>query len=99
MHPDWVDAWMDNPGAKVVGHRASVRAADTGLRVECSCGHITPVSQEESNACLMLVMHLEAAVRKGAPVVRGDDDGLAGVCEPRRPLPPNHELSAARDIA
>jgi len=90
---------MDSPGAKVVGHHASVRAADAGLRVECSCGHVTPVSSEESNVCLMLVMHLESAVRKGAPVVPGDDDGLAGLREPRRPLPPDHELSAARDIA
>jgi len=47
----------------------------------------------------MLVMHLESAVKKGAPVVPGDADGLAGVREPRRPLPPDHELSAARDIA
>jgi hypothetical protein len=47
--------------------------------------------------CLAVVQHLLAAVRDGAKVVT-DDDGLAGVREPRRPKSPLGSISTEADL-
>ena len=80
---------MREPGAWVVGHRAAVRGSRSGVQASCSCGRVLPEGLTVPGACLTLVQHLQAAVRDGAAVSSGeDDDGSAGVREPRRPLPP-----------
>lgn len=59
------------------------------MQASCSCGRVLPEGLTVPGACLTLVQHLQAAVRHGAEVSsREDDDGSAGVREPRRPLPP-----------
>jgi hypothetical protein len=79
---------MREPGARVDGHRGAVHGRDRGPQVSCSCGQPFVAQSSVQGACLALVQHLEAVVRNGAEVVRGgDDDGLAGVREPRRPSP------------
>lgn len=81
---------MREPGAQVAGHRATVSWRDLDSTVACSCGYAVQAQPSVQGACLSLVQHLEAAVRDGAEVVRGGEgggDGLAGVREPRRPLP------------
>lgn len=86
---------MREPGAWVEGHRGAVRAQGRSSRAECGCGHTSVAMASVQGACLALVLHLQAAVRDGAVVRRGDGDGddggggggLAGVREPRRPAP------------
>lgn len=94
-----MDAWMHVAGAHVLGHGAKVVTPEAGShRVECACGYTSLVIHDDTGACLLLTLHLQAAVRAGARVV-GGDDGLAGVREPRRPLPPDDELTVERGIA
>ena len=80
---------MHEPGARVEGHRAEVHVRGPRWRTSCTCGLRVDVS-DVGSACLVLVQHLQAAVRDGARVVgsgHGDDDGSSGVREPRRPRP------------
>lgn len=98
-HAAAVDAWMDEPGARVEGHRATVRQQGLALEVVCSCGHAFPAQSSVPGACLTLVRHLEAVVRAGARVRRGGEDGgTAGVREPRRPVPPDGTGTVQLDI-
>jgi len=79
---------MHEPGAWVEGHRGAVRGHGVLSQVSCSCGRRFAAQSSVQDACLVLVQHLQWVVRDGARVVRGgDEDGLAGVREPRRPLP------------
>ncbi|MCU1589155.1 MAG: hypothetical protein JWP11_411 [Frankiales bacterium] len=89
---------MQVPGAWVLGHSASVLGREPGFHAACPCGYTSMTFARIDPACLSLTLHLQSAVRAGAPVM-GEGDGLAGVREPRRPLPPHDHLSAARDIA
>jgi hypothetical protein len=75
-----------------------VRRGDTGLTAQCSCGYASLAFSGQNEPCLLLALHLQAAVRGGAAVT-DDGDGLAGVREPRRPLPPHDHGSAAHDVA
>ena len=97
-HGERVNGWMQVPGAWVVGHRAAVSRNEHGFLARCSCGYASLTIPHVDPACLSLTSHLQAAVRAGAPVV-GDDDGLAGVREPRRPLPPYSHETAELDSA
>ena len=93
---------MDEPGARVEGHRGAVRRSGSGAQASCSCGRVLPDGLTVPGACLTLVQHLQAAVRNGAAVSRGgegDDDGSAGVREPRRPLPSAGSGGVELDIA
>ena len=79
---------MQEPGARVDGHRGAVRADGLTARASCTCGQAFVDQPTVAGACLLLVQHLQTAVRGGALVVPGgDDDGPAGVREPRRPVP------------
>jgi hypothetical protein len=90
---------MDEPGAWVDGHRGAVRGRGLLSPVSCSCGHPFAAQPSVQGACLVLVHHLQSVVRDGARVVRGDDDGLAGVREPRRPVPSLGSGTVELDIA
>ncbi len=92
---------MHQPGAWVEGHRGAVRWHSLVSQVSCSCGHRLAAQPSVQGACLVLVQHLQSAVRDGARVVRdGDDDGgQAGVREPRRPMPPLGSGTVELDIA
>jgi len=81
-----------------LGHRAYSTEQPGGYRVECTCDYVSFTFRAHEQACLSPTMHLQSEVRAGAPVIRGDD-GLAGVREPRRPLPPYSHGSAELDIA
>ena len=90
---------MQRPGAQVRGHHAVVHRTDSELLIaSCSCGYRSPSFAGEAEACLVLMLHLQSAVRGGAQVL-DDGDGLAGVREPRRPLPPHDHGTATRDTA
>jgi hypothetical protein len=93
-----VDEWMHRPGARVRGHRAIVRRDEAGWVASCSCGYLSLPFSVDTQPCLLLTLHLQSEVRGGAQVT-GDDDGLAGVREPRRPLPPHGHGTATRDSA
>ena len=68
--------------------------------MSCSCGRPFVEQPSVQGACLALVLHLQAVVRDGATVIGGeDDDGSAGVREPRRPVPPRGSGSVELDIA
>lgn len=84
---------MHRPGARVEGHATLVRESADGSVAACSCGYVAGSALTPGAACLLAVQHLQGAVRDGARVV-DDDDGLAGVREPRRPLPPHLETGA-----
>ena len=90
-----VDEWMREPGARVQGHAARLEPSEGRLRVACGCGYRSFGFATQASACLLLVVHLQAAVRGGARVAPGDDDGLAGVREPRRPVPPYDQSALA----
>ncbi len=91
---------MHEPGAWVEGHRGAVRGRGLVSQVSCSCGHRFAAQPSVQGACLVLVQHLQSVVRDGARVARGgDDDGLAGVREPRRPMPSLGSGTAELDIA
>ena len=69
-------------------------------QVSCSCGRRFAAQPSVQGACLVLVQHLQSVVRDGARVVRGGDDGgLAGVREPRRPMPSLGSGTVELDIA
>jgi len=89
---------MQEPGAWVLGHRAYSTVHADGYQVQCTCGYVSFTFRAHEQACLSLALHLQSEVRSGAPVIRGDD-GLAGVREPRRPLPPYGHGTAELDIA
>lgn len=98
-----MDAWTTEPGARVEGHRAAVHERGASWQVSCTCGR-SAAQPSVGAACLALVMHLEAAVRDGARVVRDEDDsddggGSAGVREPRRPVPSSGGGTAGLDLA
>jgi len=82
-----MDAWMREPGAWVVGHHAVVHGDAEGTSAVCTCGWASAFTAVIDRSCTALVDHLQAVVRAGAPVMRGDD-GTAGMREPRRPLRP-----------
>ncbi len=82
-----VEPWMKQPGARVRGHRALVRNEPSAAWPSCECGYPFVPQPTVEGGCLAVVQHLLAAVRDGAKVVT-DDDGLAGVREPRRPESP-----------
>ena len=91
---------MHEPGARVEGHRSVVRGDGHTTEVVCSCGQPFGPQASVPSACLVLVRHLQTAVRQGAQVLPGDDDGgLAGVREPRRPVPSSGSGSVELDIA
>lgn len=90
---------MHEPGAQVEGHRGRVRAGGSAVQASCSCGHRFTESSSVQGACLALVQHLQKVVRDGAVVRGGGDDGLAGVREPRRPVPPHGGGSVELGIA
>lgn len=77
------------------GHRADLVCQDDRYRVRCQCGLLS-LDHALPDACLLLVGHLDQTVRRGAPVLPGDD-GLAGVREARRPLPPSGGSAVALD--
>lgn len=86
------DAWWREPGASVQGHGGGVRTRGPQAQASCDCGAALSAQPSVPAACLTLLLHLQAAVRDGALVVGrggGEDDGggLAGVREPRRPVP------------
>jgi hypothetical protein len=91
-----VEAWMRQPGARVMGHRAVVRNATSTALPICECGYPFIPQPTLEGGCLAVSQHLVAAVRDGAVVVT-DDDGLAGVREPRRPRSPLGSASAEVD--
>jgi hypothetical protein len=100
MLPGVDDAWWRVPGASVAGHRGAVRARAAGAQASCSCGRPFLAQPDVAAACLALLLHLQAAVRDGAPVTGGDDDdGLGGVREPRRPPPSSGGGGVELDIA
>jgi hypothetical protein len=66
-----------------MGHRAVLRNATSTARPICECGYPFIPQPTLEGGCLAVAQHLVAAVRDGAVVVT-DDDGLAGVREPRR---------------
>ena len=90
---------MRVPGASVDGHRGAVDRRGLSAQASCTCGEFSSVQPSVQGACLLLVMHLQAAVRDGARVTYDDDDGLAGVREPRGPVPSRGGGSAELDIA
>lgn len=91
-----VEPWMKQPGARVRGQRARVGNEPSAARPRCECGYpFVPLPTMEGG-CLAVVQHLLAAVRDGAEVVP-DDDGLAGVREPRRPKGPLGSISTEAD--
>ena len=91
---------MRVPGAWVEGHRGAVRGRGLIAQASCSCGRPFPAQPSVQGACLALVLHLQAVVRDGAKVRGGDDDdGLAGVREPRGPVPSRGSGSLELDIA
>ena len=89
---------MRVPGASVEGHRAVVRLLGRNAVASCSCGSTSVVLPSAYSACMALVRHLQAAVRDGATVT-APDDGLAGVREPRSPVPSGGSGSVALDPA
>lgn len=99
-----VDDWMQQPGGRVVGHRAVVRATsgEADARVLCTCGFARRGLASVDLACVVLVGHLQEQVRAGALVAFGDDDdgdgGPAGVRDPRRPSPPPGSGAVALDL-
>ncbi len=90
-----MEAWAKQPGTRVQGHRAVLVSQDDRYRVRCECA-LFSLDHALPDACLLLVAHLEQMVRDGAPVLPGDD-GLAGVRETRRPLPPSGGTAVALD--
>ena len=74
------EAWWRVPGTSVVGHRGAVRAGVVGATAACSCGRAFLDQPDTAAASLALLLHLQAAVRDGAPVtVRNDDDEDGGL--------------------
>ena len=91
---------MRVPGASVEGHRGAVRVRGRDAETRCSCGRPFPDQPTVQAACLVLVLHLQAAVRDGAGVTGpDDDDGAAGVREPRGPVPSRGSGGVAYDGA
>ena len=86
------------PGVRVRGHHATILQADGGMVANCSCGYLSPTFTGRGEPCLLLMLHLQSAVRRGTQLT-DDGDGLAGVREPRRPRPSHDHGTATRDTA
>ena len=100
-HAAEVDDRLWTRGARVEGHRARVVGRESDARVSCSCGQPFAAQTSAWSACHALVLHLDAAVRDGARVLTGGedgDDGSAGVREPRRPFPPDGSGAVGLDL-
>lgn len=89
---------MRRRGARVAGHTTVARVSPDGTSLACSCGYASALALSHPGACLLLVQHLEDAVRRGAAVIEGDGGDPAGVREPRNPRVPHLGAASLAEV-